>query len=136
MSMVKPSSAVAEMADPLAQHLDALLDKFSEAAERSVAAAEAYSVAETKAAAAAEKAAQAYSDAENAVGTPEFDKLREVAEAAEKTLENLTMAAASASKDYLDASLSSMDASMALEAAETELYGESSEEIDVPPARK
>ncbi|KAH7281424.1 hypothetical protein KP509_36G046900 [Ceratopteris richardii] len=93
--------------------LDKLLDSFHEAATRSIAAAEAAAQAETMAAVAAEEAAAAYLAAADAVGTPDFERLRGLAEKAESLLDALTLAAATASQQYIDASAESMHVSSA-----------------------
>ena len=94
-------------------NLDLLLDNFSEATAKSMVLAEAATTAEAQAAQAAEDAAAAYLAAAAAVGTPDFDILRDVAEAAERLLDSLTLTASQASQEYMDASNNSMHASSA-----------------------
>ena len=96
---------------PSPSNLDLLLDNFSEATAKSMVLAEAATNAEAQAAQAAEDAAAAYLAAAAAVGTPDFDILRDVAEAAERLLDSLTLT--QASQEYMDASNNSMHASSA-----------------------
>ncbi|MCO5593249.1 hypothetical protein L7F22_047256 [Adiantum nelumboides] len=112
--MYNNMAALAPLHVPAACHdLDQLLISFSEAATRSIVAAEAAAQAELLAATAAEDAAAAYLAAADAVGTPSFESLRDIAEKAEKLLEALTLVAARASQTYADASAESMHASSA-----------------------
>ncbi|EFJ37134.1 hypothetical protein SELMODRAFT_403266 [Selaginella moellendorffii] len=112
------SSCSEKLLDKRLPSVDDLLDTLSAAADRSVLAAEAATEAERLAAVAAEEAADAYLAASAAVGTDEFARLKDIAEAAEKNTEALTSAAANAYKAYFLAYAQSMDASAAVEKAE------------------
>ncbi|KAI5065500.1 hypothetical protein GOP47_0020195 [Adiantum capillus-veneris] len=128
-------AAVASIHVPSTCHdLDQLLDSFSEAATRSIVAAEAAAQAELLAATAAEEAAAAYLAAADAVGTPSFESLRDIAEKAERLLEALTLAAAHASQAYTDASAESMHASSA--AYEAAILDDDDDDADEDEALK